>query len=139
MSGGSLDYFCYKLSEHVGDFGDKELDDLVKDLAYLFHNREWYLSGDYGIGNWRKSRDEFKKKWFTPENRQIRMEKYLKEIEVEIKEKLGIMDSYCRDCIYWKSEGNDSEYGKCEKEKSCLMHECDSCEKFKKKLVQESS
>ena len=36
MSGGSLNYFCYQLEEHIGDFGDKELDELVKDLAELF-------------------------------------------------------------------------------------------------------
>ena len=37
MSGGSLDYFSCQLEDHVGDFGDKELDELVKDLAALFH------------------------------------------------------------------------------------------------------
>ena len=46
MSGGHLNYFCHSLEEHIGDFGDRELDDLVKDLAELFHDREWYLSGD---------------------------------------------------------------------------------------------
>ena len=43
MSGGSLDYFYTMLQDHVGDFGDKELDELVADLAELFHDREWYL------------------------------------------------------------------------------------------------
>lgn len=36
MSGGSLSYFYLQLQEHIGDFGDEELDDLVKDLADLF-------------------------------------------------------------------------------------------------------
>lgn len=44
MSGGSLDYFYCQLEEHVGDFGDKELDELVNDLAELFHDREWILA-----------------------------------------------------------------------------------------------
>lgn len=35
MSGGSLDYFYTMLQDHVGDFGDKELDELVADLAEL--------------------------------------------------------------------------------------------------------
>ena len=38
MSGGSLNYFYGQLEEHIGDFGDKELDELVKDLAELFHD-----------------------------------------------------------------------------------------------------
>ena len=45
MSGGSLDYFYSQLNDHVGDFKDRELDELVSDLAELFHDREWYLSG----------------------------------------------------------------------------------------------
>ena len=50
MSGGSLNYFYSYLEEHVGDLGDKELDNLVLDLAKLFHDREWELSGDIGKG-----------------------------------------------------------------------------------------
>ena len=65
MSGGSLDYFYSQLQEHIGDFKDKELDELVEDLAKLFHDREWYLSGDYCEGTWNEARDNFKKKWFT--------------------------------------------------------------------------
>lgn len=51
MSGGSLDYFYCQLREHVGDFGDRELDELVDDLADLFHDREWYLSADDDKGD----------------------------------------------------------------------------------------
>ena len=75
MSGGSLDYFYCQLQDHIGDFGDKELDELVKDLAELFHDREWYLSADYGIGDWNQARDNFKKKWFTKEGRKARIDK----------------------------------------------------------------
>lgn len=72
MSGGSLDYFYYKLEKHIGDFNDKELDELVKDLAQLFHDREWYLSGDYGESKWHETRDNFKQKWFGEGTRQER-------------------------------------------------------------------
>lgn len=65
MSGGSLYYFYCDLEDHAGDFDDPELDDLVTDLAKLFHDREWYLSGDTSIKRWIESRDEFKKKWFV--------------------------------------------------------------------------
>ena len=80
MSGGSLNYFYCQLQDHVGDFGDKELDELVKDLAELFHDREWYLSADYGEGSWNEARDAFKAKWFTDHGRQERIEKYLSDI-----------------------------------------------------------
>ena len=76
MSGGSLGYFYNDLESHIGDFGDKELDELVKDLAKLFHDREWYLSSDTGEGAWNESRDRFKEKWFTAYGRQERIEKY---------------------------------------------------------------
>ena len=81
MSGGSLNYFYCNLQDHIGDFGDKELDDLVADLAELFHEREWYLSCDSGKGDWVEARDAFKNKWFTKIGRQKRIEKYLKEFE----------------------------------------------------------
>ena len=71
MSGGSLDYFYCRLEDHIGDFNDKELDELVKDLAQLFHDIEWYLSGDYGEGTWNEARDNFKKKWFGQGARQV--------------------------------------------------------------------
>ena len=51
MSGGSLDYFYCMLEEHTNDFDDKELNNLVSDLAQLFHDREWYLSGDTSRGD----------------------------------------------------------------------------------------
>ena len=60
MSGGSLNYFYSELEGHAGDFRDKELDDLVRDLAHLFHEREWFLSSDRWLssgetGCWFKS------------------------------------------------------------------------------------
>ena len=63
MSGGSLNYFYEKLEEHASDFGDKELEKLVRDLSQLFYSREWYLSGDYGECKWNEARDKFKDKW----------------------------------------------------------------------------
>ena len=59
MSGGSLNYFYTSLQDHVGDFADKELDDLVSDLAELFKDRELYLSGDTGDGTWAEARAGF--------------------------------------------------------------------------------
>lgn len=93
MSGGSLNYFYCELSEHEGDFGDKELDELVKDLAKLFHDREWYLSSDTGKGDWIISMNNFKKKWFTDIGRQERITRYLDEIRHDVLQSFGIEDT----------------------------------------------
>lgn len=132
MSGGSLDYFYYRLEEHVGDFKDKELDDLVKDLAQLFHDREWYLSGDIGKGNWNEARDKFKEKWFTPLGREERIEQYLDELKNEVMRSFGLEKKYCESCKNWEND-RKSDYGHCKFEKSCLFHKCDTCEKWESK------
>lgn len=133
MSGGSLNYFCYKLEEHVGDFGDKELDELVKDLAKLFHDREWYLSADYGEGSWIEARDEFKAKWFTEHGRQERIEKYLAEIGDEVRAMFG-MGNKCQTCKHWKLESD--HYGRCDFITGCLSHRSESCEKYEKAVTE---
>lgn len=133
MSGGSLDYFYCMLQDHVGDFGDKELDELVKDLAELFHDREWYLSSDTGVGDWNDARDNFKKKWFTEHGRQERIEKYLAEFTDEIRQAFGISERYCKNCVHWKrSEKHDGLYGDCKFHPHCMMHRSESCERFEK-------
>ena len=129
MSGGSLDYFYCTLEEHVGDFGDKELDDLVKDLSELFHDREWYLSGDTGEGNWREARDRFKKKWFTEYGREKRIDDYLKKLASEVFDSLGF-GMYCKDCKEWTPQGGGSHYGSCSFEKHCLRHRSEVCDKY---------
>ena len=98
MSGGSLDYFYSQLNDHVGDFGDRELDELVSDLAELFHDREWYLSNDYCEGEWNEARDKFKQKWFGDGARAERIEKYLDEVKAEVLQSFGVKHKYCKDC-----------------------------------------
>lgn len=127
MSGGSLNYFYTQLQEHIGDFGDKELDELVKDLADLFHEREWYLSGDTGSGDWNEARDYFKAKWFTDLCREDRIIGYLDEIKRETLAMIGV-GRYCRFCRQWKRESE--RYGKCEYETACLMHRSETCKQF---------
>lgn len=131
MSGGSLDYFYGQLNDHVGDFKDKELDELVLDLAQLFHDREWYLSGDTGKGSWNEARDNFKRKWFTEIGRQERIEKYLDELKIEVLQSFGIAHKYCQDCKNWTKEGE--YYGRCSFVKGCCFHKCETCEKWEKK------
>jgi len=130
MSGGSLNYFYCMLQDHVGDFGDKELDELVKDLAELFHDREWYLSADTGHGDWIEARDAFKEKWFTKHGRQKRIEKYLDEICKEVRETFGMSIDRCMTCKHWERESE--YYGRCEYINGCLMHRSESCERYQK-------
>lgn len=127
MSGGSLNYFYYQLEDHIGDFGDKELDELVKDLAELFHDREWYLSADYGEGDWVESRDEFKAKWFTPHGRQERIERYLSDLANEVRESFGMVKGRRKNCKHWARESE--HYGKCDYINGCLQHRSETCEK----------
>lgn len=129
MSGGSLNYFYSQLEEHIGDFGDRELDDLVKDLAELFHDREWYLSSDTGEGDWREARDAFKAKWFTEVGRKDRIEKYLKQLSSEVFDSFGF-GNYCRDCVEWTARDGNEYYGRCNLEKNCLTHRSEHCEQF---------
>jgi len=137
MSGGSLSYFYAPLREHVGDFGDRELDDLVKDLAELFHEREWYLSGDTGVGSWNEARDEFKKKWFSEGARADRVNKYLEDIKDGVMQSFGLFKKYCKNCAHWNKENDSESYGKCAFEEHCLVHRCESCDKFQGKDVGE--
>ena len=130
MSGGSLNYFYSTLEDHVGDFGDKELDELVSDLAELFHDREWYLSADTGVGQWNEARDAFKAKWFKEGARQERINKYLAEFTEEIRRQFGISEKYCKNCKRWTDTEYDGMYVRCELHKSCLMHRSDSCAKW---------
>ena len=129
MSGGSLNYFYGMLEEHVGDFGDRELDELVKDLATLFHDREWFLSSDTCEGNWNEARDKFKAKWFTETGRQERIERYLSDLTEEVRRSFGIRPKYCKDCGHFTPEKKGSDYGKCDFETRCLMHRKEYCEK----------
>lgn len=85
MSGGSLNYFHGLLEDHAGDLGDKELGELVKDLAKVFHDREWSLDCDIREGAYIKTVKEFKEKWFSEAGRKERFTRYIEEAELEIK------------------------------------------------------
>ena len=134
MSGGSLNYFCHSLEDHVGDFRDKELDALVKDLADLFHDREWFLSGDTSEGSWNQAKKEFKDKWFTETGRKERFDRYIAEATADLRKELQLDERFCKDCKEWKCE-NDSQngyshYGKC-RDNAWLTHGYEhACEQF---------
>ena len=130
MSGGSLNYFYSYLEDHIGDFDDKELDDLVKDLSELFYEREWFVSGDTCEGEWREARDEFKKKWFGKGSRAKRIEKYLDEIKSDVMAQFCEDGRKCMNCKHWKRRENSERYGDCEFNKGCSQHRSEVCDKW---------
>lgn len=140
MSGGSLNYFYIGLEEHIGDFGDKELDDLVKDLSTLFYEREWYLSGDTNVGDWNEASDAFKKKWFTNEGRESRIKEYFDSCVNDMRRLVGIYNR-CGKCSHWfPKEDKDGVYGRCDIESRCLMHRSENaCENYNERQEVSSS
>ena len=133
MSGGCLDYFYSTLEDHTEDFRDKELNELVSDMAKLFHDWEWYLSGDTGEGSWNEARDAFKAKWFKGGKvREERIEKYIAEMADELRMSFGF-GKYCRDCRHWTQHSKDGCYGRCDYETGCDNHRCESCGKWEAK------
>lgn len=79
MSGGSMNYICYRIEEEADNLGDRELIELVKDVAKLMHDCEWYISGDYGKDTWEESARLFKQKWFGS-SREERLKPMIEEI-----------------------------------------------------------
>lgn len=64
MSGGSYDYMYSRVEEeYVDRMFDLQLNTMMKDLADLLHDLEWWQSGDYSEETYRESVNKFKKKW----------------------------------------------------------------------------
>jgi hypothetical protein len=58
--------------------GDAELDELMKDIADLLHDCEWWHSSDICEETYRESVAKFKSKWFGKSaNRSQRLEKLI--------------------------------------------------------------
>lgn len=88
MSGGYLDYICFELENITDRIDDKEIKDLIKDLADLLHDYEWWQSGDYGSETYYKKLDKFKAKWFG-DNRNERLKDYLDTALDEVKAEIN--------------------------------------------------
>ena len=88
MSGGSHNYICYRIEEDlVGQMEDRELNDLMKDIATLAHDLEWYHSDDTSHDDYRESVRKFKDKWFK-QSREERLKKYIEESLQKTREEL---------------------------------------------------
>lgn len=91
MSGGSHGYiYCEIESQLCGAMHDRELNDLMKDIAELAHDLEWYDSSDCGEDDYRKSVVKFKAKWFE-QSREERLKNYIDEAVDELRKDLYAM------------------------------------------------
>lgn len=92
MSGGSRNYFYYQLEEQAGEMRDRELDELVRDLAKVMHDLEWWESCDYSEDAYRETVREFKRKWFGGAREEVLrgiVEKSCDELRVELLKMIG--------------------------------------------------
>ena len=78
MSGGAWDYVSYRVEELADKVEDAEIKVLIKDLAELIHDEEWYESGDYSRADYLETLKKFKKKWFKS-SRETRIKKIIIE------------------------------------------------------------
>lgn len=77
MSGGSHNYIYCRIEEDLcGRMHDAELNDLIKDIAQLAYDVEWYDSGDTGEDDYKESVARFKSKWFK-QSRTKRLKGYI--------------------------------------------------------------
>ena len=77
MSGGSYSYiYSTLLSECDGAMYDAEMNDMIRDLADVLHDLEWWQSGDSSEDKYRTTLASFKAKWFKG-NRKERLKGYI--------------------------------------------------------------
>ena len=125
-----MNYFCHHLEEYESVLGDRELNDLVHDLVKVFHDKEWADSGDISEGEYNKTVQEFKKKWFAKDGEILRREKYFADALEELRIMCGY-GSFCQDCKHWQSHELQG-YGRCKLKEYCLTHGYEHiCEKYK--------
>lgn len=80
MSGGSMGYLCYEIEEKcVDQMQDLELDALMRDLAKLLHDLEWYRSCDYSEETYRNTVKSFKAKRLGGKARNARLKAIIEE------------------------------------------------------------
>ena len=88
MSGGSHNYICYRIQEDLcGCMKDRELDDLVFDIAELAHDLEWWDSADMSEETYREHVRRFKAKWFKAD-REARLKGYVNEAVENLRKEL---------------------------------------------------
>lgn len=81
MSGGSMDYVCYRVEDAASMTRDPEFAELLRDAAKVLHDEEWWRSCDTSKETYLETLAEFKAKWFGSD-RTERLKGYIdKDIE----------------------------------------------------------
>jgi hypothetical protein len=83
FSGGSYDYTYNYLDIYYHNVYDEELDLMIQDLREVLHDLEWWQSSDIGEEDYRKTLNDFKKKWFGNRDERLKeiIENKCKELE----------------------------------------------------------
>ena len=63
MSGGSHDYLYAKILNTVDNMYDEDMDEIIKDIAKVLKELEWWQSSDTSESDYRSAVNEFKSKW----------------------------------------------------------------------------
>ena len=79
--------FCAIESELCDQMYDEELNDLIKDVAELAHDLEWWISSDIGKEEYLETVSRFKKKWFESD-RNERLKGYVDAKVEELRNEL---------------------------------------------------
>ena len=87
MSGGCYEYFYIKLQDFENEMQDREMNDLVVDLAEVFHDLEWWQSGDSSEEVYREQVKQFKDKWLH-QSAESRIANYIDEELEETRKRL---------------------------------------------------
>lgn len=73
MSGGSYDYKYWIVEDYYANkMYDIELNEMMSDLVEVLHDVEWWQSDDISEEDYRKTVDNFKRKWFRRSKTQIK-------------------------------------------------------------------
>ena len=91
MSGGSMNYACYTIEEQARYLEDRELVDIAKDMAKLFHDAEWWHSSDIDEKDYRETVKWFKDKWLRNGNVDERLRGYIDQIFDDAKQECKLL------------------------------------------------
>ena len=91
MSGGSMNYACYTIEEQARYLEDRELIDIAKDMAKLFHDAEWWHSSDIDEKDYRETAKWFKDKWLRNGNVDERLRGYIDQIFDDAKQECKLL------------------------------------------------
>ena len=91
MSGGSMDYVCFRIEEQAHVIPDKEIRELAYDFANLMHECEWYTSCDKSKDDWIKAATAFKQKWFGKRDERLKeiIDRECAKLRAELLEMIG--------------------------------------------------